>query len=282
MPNTRVRYPFIGPLGRNVNHDPRSRRFPVRAAAQITSVMHDRRIPVLDQGDLGSCTGNAGIGCMGTGLFYQALGGMLSQLPLAFTFDEPGAVKLYSAATALDDFYGTYPPDDTGSDGLSIAKALHAAGWISGYEHAFGMDAFLAGLMTRPCIVGTEWYSGMGSPDARGVVRVRGSLQGGHEYQAIGYDATARLVWFVNSWGAGWGKGGFFAIDRDEFARLLGRQGDATFFTPLSTQAPRPEPVDADPDVVLADALRGWAASDAIAFRAQRVAFRAWLSAKGL
>lgn len=237
MSNHRVRYPanpLGGPaLGRNVNHDPRSRRFPVRSEAPIRSVMHDRRIYVMAQGDLGACTGFAGIGCMATTPFYDTI-----QHRTDFRLDADGARELYSAATALDDFTGTWPPNDTGSDGLSIAKALLAAGWIAGYEHAFGIDDFLRGLMTRPCIVGTEWLTGMNEPDASGQVSVRGPAEGGHEYQAIGYDAEAELVWFVNSWGTGWGRDGFFSMAVDRFADLLSRNGDATFFTPLGQPAP--------------------------------------------
>lgn len=281
MPNLRIHYPRARHpelrLGRNVNHDPRSRRFPVRAQAEIRSVMHDRKVPVFDQGELGSCTGNAGIGCMGTLPFYDTV-----KSRVEWTFDEDGAIGLYSAATKLDDFTGTYPPADTGSDGLSIAKALTAAGWIAGYEHAFSLDEFLAGLMTRPCIVGTEWHEGMGYPDKLGVVHPNGPVQGGHEYEAIGYDATSRMVWFVNSWGRSWGRGGFFAMPRDEFARLLARQGDATFFTPLTAPAPQPSTPVRTADEDLAAALRAWGASDALANHAEREAFRRWLAAKGL
>lgn len=273
MMSVRVQYPVSGDFGRNVNHDPLSRAFPVRASEPLRSVMHDRRVPVFDQGELGSCTGNAGIGCMGTEPFYATV-----EQRTDFAFDQRGAVALYARATALDGFYGTYPPTDTGSDGLSIAKALRAAGWISGYEHAFNIEQFLSGLMTRPCIVGTEWTEGMGQPDARGVVRPTGGVQGGHEYQAIGYDHAEGLVWFVNSWGASWAKGGFFAMDVTDFAGLLSRQGDATFFTPLS--APAPEPV-ADPDDVLAAALRSWA-TRAPTSTAEKRAVRVWMKAKGL
>lgn len=280
--SVRVQYPPYPDFGRNVNHDPRSRAYPVRAAEPLRSVMHDRRVPIFDQGELGSCTGNAGIGCMGTEPFYATVKDKTPD-PTArwteqLTLTQEGAVALYAQATALDGFYGTYPPTDTGSDGLSIAKALHAVGWISGYEHAFNIEQFLSGLMTRPCIVGTEWTVGMGQPDARGVVRPTGGVQGGHEYQAIGYDHAAGLVWFVNSWGAGWAKGGFFAMDVTDFAGLLSRQGDATFFTPLSASAP--EPV-ADPDDVLAAALRPWA-TRAPTSTAEKRAVRAWLKAKGL
>jgi hypothetical protein len=233
----RVQYPAQAGFGRNVNHDPRSRRFPVRAAAPLRSVMHNRRVPIFDQGGLGSCTGNAALGCMGTEPFYSTITASMQ----AWKFDQDAAVGLYAAATEMDQFYGTYPPTDTGSDGLSVAKVLKDQwGWISGYEHAFSIDQFLTGLMLRPCIVGTEWTSGMWEPTADGVIRPKGRAQGGHEYQAIGLDEPRGLIWFVNSWGTSWAKGGFHAMQVEDFATLLTRQGDATFFTPLSESAPAP------------------------------------------
>src|SRR5690349_3550882 len=61
-------------LGRHVNHDPRSRRFPVRTApVPLRTVEHERHVGVFQQGDLGSCTGNAALGCMATGPFWDAL-----------------------------------------------------------------------------------------------------------------------------------------------------------------------------------------------------------------
>ena len=47
-------------LGRLIEHDERSRRYAFDASkVKLASVHHERRVPVLDQGDLGSCTGNA-------------------------------------------------------------------------------------------------------------------------------------------------------------------------------------------------------------------------------
>ena len=65
-------------LGRHVRHDPRSLAYQVAAVdpATLTSVRHVRGIPVLDQGDLGSCTGNAAEGCLGSAPFLGTLQGL--------------------------------------------------------------------------------------------------------------------------------------------------------------------------------------------------------------
>ena len=49
-------HPGAGRLGRHVRHDPRSLRYlyPAREVSGLVSVRHQRYIPVLDQGDLGS------------------------------------------------------------------------------------------------------------------------------------------------------------------------------------------------------------------------------------
>jgi hypothetical protein len=235
---TRFIIPSTDPrLKRHINHDERSRRYPWRERSRLlSSVRHPRRIPVLDQGNLGSCTGNAGIGCMGTDPFYATV-----QAP-KFTENEPGAVALYSAATVADDYPGQYPPDDTGSDGLSIAKVLTASGEISGYQHALSLAAMLDALQTYPVIVGINWYEDMFSPSASGVVSITGALAGGHEIVADEYDAARSLIGFTNSWGLAFGVAGRFYITTKDMATLLGQGGDVTVFTPRTLPAPVPVP----------------------------------------
>lgn len=53
-------------LGRHVKHDPRSLAYQVVADGTAVTVRWDRLIPVLDQGQVGSCTGNAAVGHLGT------------------------------------------------------------------------------------------------------------------------------------------------------------------------------------------------------------------------
>jgi hypothetical protein len=55
-------------LGRHVQHDPRSLRYAhgVLPKTAIKTVDWTRRAPIFDQGQLGSCTGNAAAGLLGT------------------------------------------------------------------------------------------------------------------------------------------------------------------------------------------------------------------------
>lgn len=269
-------------LGRHVNHDSQSRRYPVDTTGlTIASVRHHRRIAVLDQGNLGSCTGNAGIGLLGTDPNYDTLpatGG--------YALNQQGAIKLYGDATRIDPYPGEYPPEDTGSDGLSVAKVLKAAGDISGFAWAFSLDDALKALSASPLITGIPWYNSMFSPGPDGLVRVSGSLAGGHEIVVDEYDAARGWVGFTNSWGSSWGLAGRFYLQAEDWGALLAQQGDVTAFVPATAPAPVPVPPEPGPatvDEVFASALRPWATqchggSNARAATAARI----WLAAKGL
>lgn len=218
-----------GRLGRHVEHDERSRNFAV--AADTTTIQHvrHRRFGVLDQGNLGSCTGNAITGVLNTLPFHVKATRLKT---------EDDAVRLYSKATHLDPYPGAYPPDDTGSSGLAACKAARNEGLISGYRHAFSVEAAVTALMAGPVITGVNWYEGFDNPDDQGRVEIAGQIRGGHEFEIIGLD-PALSGWLdgwvvaVNSWGTGWGRNGRFRFTVMDWATLLDQDGDVTAPTPL-------------------------------------------------
>lgn len=222
-------------LGRHVDHDPRSLAYLVPEAATVTTVVWQRVVPVFDQGQVGSCTGNAAAGVLGTVPFDATL-------PAGLLDDEAEALKLYSAAEVIDGA-GPYPPADQGSSGLSVAKAAKNAGLISGYQHITSVAAAHTAIACGPFIVGTDWHDGMDNPDAHGVVQATGNVRGGHEYECVGYHADTDLWEFVNSWGPSYGLAGHFFYSSATFAALLAAQGDATVFVPVTQPAPTPTPV---------------------------------------
>lgn len=230
-----------GRLGRHVNHDPRSRRYaaPTGSIPSLTSVRHKRHVPVFHQGNLGSCTGNAALGAIATSPFYETL-----TKDMQSSIGQETAIKLYSVATEIDPFEGTYPPEDTGSDGLSVAKAAKNFGYISGYRHAFGLASALTALNSTPVISGVRWYSSFDLPDPSGNVSIHGDafVRGGHEIVLDELDVTNKRVGFTNSWGSIWGKDGRAYFSWDTFERLLNENGDVTVFVPLTKPTPRPAP----------------------------------------
>jgi hypothetical protein len=149
-------------LGRHIHFDSRSLLFAHQlSGAPPVSVLHDRLIPILDQGDAGSCTGNAETGALGTAPLYESL-------PAGHVaLDEPEAVQLYSAAEVIDGD-GPYPPQDNGSSGLSVCKAAKDAGLISGFTHCMSLADVLDALQAGPVITGINWYDCL--PDGQRVL----------------------------------------------------------------------------------------------------------------
>lgn len=227
--------PDGGPLGRHVEHDERSRAFAVApTAGPRNRVVHRRHGAILDQGrywdratktwiSLGSCTGNAIVGAIETDPIHRKYE----------RWNEDKAVRVYSRATELDGFDGTYPPDDTGSSGLAVCKAAVEFGWITRYEHAFDINQALDALQLGPVITGVNWYEGFDRPGVSGLVTIAGSIRGGHEFAVREYlpdprDPLDSLVVADNSWSYGWGIRGRFAFTVRTWGNLLEQDGDVT------------------------------------------------------
>jgi hypothetical protein len=141
---------------------------------------------------------------------------------------ERDAVKIYALGTRLDNAPGSYPPDDTGSSGIAVAKAGVQLAYFTGYKHAFGFAHFCASLQLQPVIVGTTWHNGMFKPNKKGFIRPIGAVAGGHEYLAPGIDYSTQMLTFLNSWSDQWGMGGRFHMTFADFQTLLADQGDVT------------------------------------------------------
>lgn len=260
----REKIPATDPrLKRHVLHDSESRRYAFNTAGlSIVSVEHHRWLPILDQGDVGSCTADAGFGVLGTDPY--ATSGASQPIMATFgAFTQAGAYQLYSAEEQYDGG-GPWPPNDNGSSGLTLAKVLRDVGAIAGWTQTFTLDDALKALGQYPLAIGTVWFNSMFDPDPQGIITVSRSsgLAGGHEYEAVGYDQPRGLVHLANSWGTSWGESGYFWMAAEDLGLLLEDQGDVTVFTPLTNPAPVPTPVLVDAnadDVALARVLDPWA-----------------------
>jgi len=252
-------------LGRHYVYDSRSAAYPYkRRAVDLAAVLHNRDIAILDQGNVGSCTGNAMDGCLGTDPLFATLPSLV--------LDESEALNLYSAAESIDGD-GPYPPNDNGSSGTSVMQAALEAKLISGYTHALTLADMQDALQSVPVIIGINWYSSFDSPSSNGTISITRSayIRGGHEVLVRGDDPSAMRLFADNSWGAAWGVNGSFLIPYDVMTRLLAEQGDCQVPVPLTAPAPVPVPVPtpvpapdadlaygADPRLIAWAARRHW------------------------
>jgi hypothetical protein len=225
------------PLGRHVVRDERSRTFalpdPIAFGAHLPrAVQHPRVIPVLDQGDVGSCTANALLGCLGSEPFASQLRDRDYAPVDLSTFDEALALAVYHDETILDEreIPGVYPPDDTGSAGLYAMKVARNRRWIRAYRHGFAFSASIAALVKAPIMVGSVWLPSMFDVDRTGTILVDREQEpdGGHEYVVDGYDLDEGVAFMTNSWGTSWGRDGTAKIRLGDLRWLLSSrmQGD--------------------------------------------------------
>lgn len=262
------------PLGRHIEHDPRSLRYAhgVLPTSAIKSVEWTRRVPIFDQGQLGSCTGNAATGALGTDsagrtatttVTISAAGAAASHglftagvHPLEETF----AVALYSLATILDGVTGLYPPTDTGSSGIGVAKALKALGLSTGYTHAFSLDALNSALQAGPVLIGIPWMKSMFDTASDGRIKVdkNSGEAGGHELELSRFDTATGEYWVPNSWGTTWGKDGWAYLTTADLSWLLSQAGDVTVPAWTTSPAPAPTPTPISADATLAAAFQTW------------------------
>jgi hypothetical protein len=227
------RYEAVDPrLGRTLHLDARSLAYAVeRDAAAMgrtpKTVLWQRVLGILDQGSLGSCTGNAGVGALGTQPFYDAMG---RQMPLDVAAAERYAVQLYADATRLDVWPGSYPPEDTGSSGLAVCKVLRSRGVIAGYRWATSPAGLARLLQEGPVLLGMPWYERVLRAGAHGFIDRPGwrgtPIAGGHEVELIGiqvdeHDLSKSVLTFANSWGQ-WGDGGYGRFRVSTYAALSG------------------------------------------------------------
>jgi hypothetical protein len=212
-------------LGRHLELDGRSLAYLATAElapAPIKPAEHVCPLPILDQGRLGSCTGHAGTEALAA-LYGQDLSSVrLSGLPLGVSAvaDEQFAVDVYHEATISDGFPGTYPPDDTGSSGLGVCRALKRVHLISRYTWGTSVHAFALMLQRGGVLMGMPWLEAFFSPDPNGFIDAdphwqQSQVAGGHELYVEALEAwhdvdyAGSIVRFRQSWGASWGDHGY-------------------------------------------------------------------------
>lgn len=210
--------------------DPLSLGFPIRAIVDRTvpSNMTWRTPPIpLDQGQEGAC--------VGFGWTHEALSTPvvvdLNRVRASVPRDpQEFARYCYLSAQRIDEWAGE---SYEGTSVLAGAKVMQSAGLLGEYRWCFNTrDVALALTNTGPVVLGINWYNSMYYP-VNGIVRVSGSIAGGHCILVVGYrkpgvifPGEAAFMLF-NSWGPGWGNNGRAWISESELAFLLKQNGEA-------------------------------------------------------
>lgn len=208
-------------LGRQLVHDERSRAFALMTAVD-RSTWRNRIVRIYDPVPnpkqlIGLCTG------AGECMMLNSAGNRVKRRVL----DMPDAERIYSLATTLDPWPGSWPPEDTGSSGLAAAKAAQTLGLAGEYRWIFGgADEVVQNVIEgRVISVGTWWYASMFNPDVYGRIIPTGKWAGGHQYVIRGYDAQRDWV-MLRCW---WGSFRDAWMPRSALNDLLLDDGDAHF-----------------------------------------------------
>lgn len=208
-------------LGRQLVHDERSRAFALMTAVD-RSTWRNRIVRIYDPVPnpkqlIGLCTG------AGECMMLNSAGNRVKRRVL----DMPDAERIYSLATTLDPWPGSWPPEDTGSSGLAAAKAAQTLGLAGEYRWIFGgADEVVQNVIEgRVISVGTWWYASMFNPDVYGRIIPTGKRAGGHQYVIRGYDAQRDWV-MLRCW---WGSFRDAWMPRSALNDLLLDDGDAHF-----------------------------------------------------
>lgn len=155
---------------------------------------------------------------------------------------------LYKEAQRNDEFPGE---DYDGTSVRAGAKVLQGRSLIKEYRWAFDLPTLIQTVLeVGPVVVGTNWYQGMFSPDRDGVVRISGSLAGGHAYVINGANTKTGVARGKNSWGRDWGRRGLFYIPFEDLERLIKENGEACLAVEIRAQGavPQPEPPPPQPN----------------------------------
>jgi hypothetical protein len=168
---------------------------------------------VLDQGDFGTCVGNA-------------WAGWGNAEPIRDDYDEDDARAIYYESTCIGGACDpTYQEGSTTRDG---AKAMQKRLKLTAYAFATGLADIDEWLNKHgPVVIGINWTDSMFTPDPDGTVHYTGSVEGGHEIVILQNVVSKDRYLVRNSWGSGWGVNGDFFILKTDMQKLLADSGDA-------------------------------------------------------
>ena len=131
---------------------------------------------------------------------------------------------IYREAQKIDEWPGE---NYAGTSVRGGAKYLSNTSKIGNYYWAYDIQTLINTILQLgPVVVGTNWYYNMFFPNPNGVIRIGGSLSGGHAYVLNGVDTVNKLFRIKNSWGKSWGKSGHAFISFADMTRLINERGE--------------------------------------------------------
>jgi C1A family cysteine protease len=210
--------------------DPRDVLFVAPPRILPTRVDHREEVtPVRDQGNEGSCTGHAVVAA--AELLYWRSMGRPPDLSERWAYEKArehdewpgtdyegssirGAVKGWLKEGLCPEAEWAYVP---GKPGMPSPRARNSAAEypLLRYERCLGNDNLRHAIHHRGVvIVGASihrgWLEAAGREDIP--FSPGGEPVGGHAFVLVGYDDGRGIFWVKNSWGTGWGAGGFAAM----------------------------------------------------------------------
>lgn len=221
-------------------------------------------VPVVDQGQLGSCTGNGIASALaylqlkeGESMIYPSrLFIYYNERVTEGTINEDAGAEIRDGIKSVVDL-GYCPETDWPYDiskfmlrPSDMAYADAAKDLVKTYQRVLirsysVQEAIATGY---PVVVGfTVYDSFMASTDGNiPMPSADDAIAGGHCVLVVGYDQVTRLFKFQNSWGTGWGDKGFGYIPFDYIGNAL-YGGDYWIVTGDESQGPNPFPPSPTP-----------------------------------
>ena len=138
---------------------------------------------------------------------------------------EPLPKDIYDRAQQIDEWDDTPPAG--GTSVRAGAKVLKALGKLNEYSWAFDLETVLNWMgRNGPTVWGVNWYTGMDTWDSlTGLIRVGGTVRGGHAVCCLGYDDRKQWLIFQNSW-SNWGIKQRFKMSYTDAEGLLSEGGE--------------------------------------------------------
>jgi C1A family cysteine protease len=184
--------------------------------------------PIQDQGQLGSCTGFSITGAMETNYDKQGKFTKLSELFVYYNERNlENTVGTDSGASLRDGIQSSYKlgvssealwPYNVSQYKTKPSTAAYTDALrrkITSYQACTSLNAVISAIQNNmPVVFGFLVYQSFWSIGRNGIMPVpntrREVFYGGHAVSAVGYDNSTSLLTIRNSWGTGWGDGGYF------------------------------------------------------------------------